>query len=201
MKAESRDQRRDEIMDRAVEVLAERGYRDTSMLEVARRTAASKQTLYAWFGDKQGLFAAIIRRNAQGVQQGLEEQLDSSATTESVLEAFGEALLTLLLGDGAIAINRAAIAEARSDPSLAHTLASAGRKATLPVFIDFLEQCQACGDLVLDSPSEAAEDFLGLLLGDLQTRRLLGVLPAPSRVEIEARADRATRLFLQLYRT
>ena len=65
MKAASRDQRRDEILDHAVEVLAERGYRDASMLEIAKRAAASKETLYAWFGDKQGLFEAAIRRNAR----------------------------------------------------------------------------------------------------------------------------------------
>ena len=102
MKAESREQRREEIMDVAVEVLAERGYRDTSMLEVARRSSASKETLYAWFGDKRGLFEAVIRRNALAVQTVLACHLEGNAPAERVLMDFGCALLELLLGESAI---------------------------------------------------------------------------------------------------
>ena len=199
MKAASRNQRRDEIMDVAVEVLAERGYRDASMLEVARRASASKETLYAWFGDKRGLFEAIIRRNAQAVQTVLARHLEGHAPTERVLMDFGGALVELLLGDSAVAINRAAISEARSDPALAQTLASAGREATLPAFIQFLELRRERGSLRIESPAEAAEDFLGLLLGDTQIRRLLDLLPTPRKAQVKARAARATQIFLRLY--
>ncbi len=199
MKAASLNQRRDEIMDIAVEILTERGYRDTSMLEVAKRASASKETLYAWFGDKRGLFEAVIQRNAQAVQTVLAHHLAGNAPAERVLMAFGCALLELLLGDGAVAINRAAISEARADPTLAQTLASAGREATLPAFIQFLELHRKRGVLRIDTPSEAAEDFLGLLLGDTQVRRLLGLLSAPRKAQINARAARATHAFLRLY--
>ena len=162
MKPTTRDRRRDEILDAAVEVLAEGGYRDASMLEIAKRASASKETLYAWFG---------------------------------------RALFGLLLGDSAVAINRAAISEARAEPRLAETLARAGRDATLPAFLRYLERQQARGTLQLDTtPEEAAEVYLGLLLGDRQVRRLLGRIPAPSKKEIDARAAAATTYFLRLYR-
>jgi AcrR family transcriptional regulator len=181
------------------EVLSEKGYRDASMLEVARRASASKETLYAWFGDKRGLFEAVIRRNAEAVQAVLARHLEGDASTEVVLVEFGRALLELLLGDGAVAINRAAISEARSDPRLAQILASTGRDATLPNFIRFLELHREQGALRLEAPSEAAETYLGLLLGDTQIRRLLGLLPAPKKAQIEARALRAAKNFLRLY--
>lgn len=199
MKAASRDKRRDEIMNVAIDVLAERGYRDASMLEVARRASASKETLYAWFGDKRGLFEAVIRRNAQSVQAVLARHLEGDASTERVLMDFGRALLQLLLGDSAVAINRAAISEARSDPSFARILARAGREATLPGFVRFLELCQDQGTLSMEDPAEAAEDYLGLLLGDIQIRRLLGVSAVPRKGQIEARAARAAKSFLRLY--
>jgi hypothetical protein len=121
------------------------------------------------------------------------------APTELVLVDFGRALLQLLLGDSAVAINRAAISEATSDPGLAQTLSKAGRDATLPSFIRFLEQRRKPGDLRMEAASEAAEDYLGLLLGDTQIRRLLGLLAAPKKARIEARAARAARNFLRLY--
>lgn len=188
-------------MDIAVEVLSERGYRDASMLEVARRASASKETLYAWFGDKQGLLEALINRNAQRVQSVLAGHLDGKASPQRLLVEFGCALLDLLLGDSAVALNRAAISEAKSDPTLARLLASAGRQSVLPSFIRLLEMHAESGALKLDDPPRAAEDFLGLLLGDAQVRRLLGVMVPPGKAQIAARSTRATRAFLKLYAT
>jgi len=199
MKAASRDKRRDEILKVAVVVLSERGYHNASMLEVARRASASKETLYAWFGDKRGLFEAVIRRNAQAAQAVLAGHLEGDAPVEHVLVDFGRALLQLLLGDSAVAINRAAISEARSDSRLAQILTSAGREATMPSFIRFLELQRKRGALKVEDPSQAAEDFLGLLLGDTQIRRLLGLVAAPKKAQIEARAARAAKNFLRLY--
>ncbi len=199
MKEETRAKRRDVILDVAIEVLAERGYRDMTMLEVARRARASKETLYAWFGDKRGLFEALITRNAAVVQQVMADQLETEAPPKKALNAFGTALLTLLMGESAVALNRAVIAEAASDPALAKTLVAAGRQATLPAFTRYLEDQAAQGHLTVTSSAEAAEDFIGLLLGDIQVRRLLGVERAPSKAQIAARAAAATEKFLRLH--
>lgn len=201
MKTTTRDRRRDQILDVAVQVLVERGYRDTTMLEVARRAAASKETLYAWFGNKTGLFEAVIRRNAEAVQAVLSTHLEDATPPQRVLEDFGRALLALLLGDSAVAINQAAISEAHCDPVLAECLARSGRDATLPAFIGFLKRQCDLGVLRADRPQQAAEDFLGLLLADLQVRRLLGLVPAPEAAEVADRAARASRAFLSLYGT
>jgi AcrR family transcriptional regulator len=182
-----------------VALLSERGYRDTSMLEIARRASASKETLYAWFGDKLGLLEALTRRNAQTVQGVLTRHLDGNAPPERLLFEFGSALLQLLLGDSALAMNRAAISEVNSDPSLADTLAGAGRQAVLPIFVQLLDAHGKRGALKLDDPSQAAEDFLGLLLGDTKVRRILGLMPPPKKAQIETRAARATRAFMRLY--
>ena len=199
MKAVARARRRDRILDMAVDVLAERGYRDTTMLEVARRASASKETLYAWFGDKPGLFQAVIRRNADGVRVVLDGHLDGDAPVESALADFGRALAGLLLGESAVAINRAAISEVRSSPALARNLIETGRDATLPGLIRHLERCRAQGALEIDDPEDAAETFIGLLLGDAQIRRLLDGIDAPRGTEIERRARRAARMFVALY--
>ena len=199
MKAENRAKRRDHMLDVAVEVLAGHGYRDANMLEVARRARASKETLYAWFGDKRGLFEAVIERNAAAVQAVMATQWERDGPVEDALEAFGRALLSLLVGESAVALNRAAISEAVSDPRLAETLVASGRQATLPAFIRFLETRTARGELEIVAPGAAAEDFLGLLLGDLQIRRLLGVTAAPGDAQIKARAKAATEKFLKLY--
>lgn len=44
--------------------IVQHGYDDTSMAQIAARAGASKETLYAWFGDKSGLIQALIESNA-----------------------------------------------------------------------------------------------------------------------------------------
>lgn len=199
MADDPRERRRNEIMDAALAVLSQKGYRDASMLDVARRAAASKETLYAWFGDKQGLFEALIRRNAAVVQAVLDRHLDGDEPLEAMLTEFGAALLRLLLSDGAVAINRAAVSEAMSEPALARTLAAAGRDAVLPNFTRLLQRHAVTGRLAVTDADRAAQDFLGLLLGDVQVRRLLGVAPEPSAAAIAERARHAADAFLKLH--
>ena len=199
MKESARAGRRDRILDVAVATLAEYGYRDTTMLEVARRASASKETLYAWFGNKPGLFQAVIQRNADAVRRVVAEHLEGDAPVEAALADFGNALAGLLLGESAVAINRAAISEARTAPTLARILSESGREATLPVFVRYLERCRSRGVLQCDDPEEAAETFIGLLLGDAQVRRLLGVMAMPPSAHLKSRAKLASRKFLVLY--
>ena len=199
MKEATREQRRDRILDVAVETLAEYGYRDTTMLEVARRASASKETLYAWFGNKPGLFQAVIQRNAEAVRDVVEGHLDGDESVEEALADFGHALAGLLLGESAVAINRAAISEVRTAPTLARILSESGREATLPDFTRYLERCRARGLLDFEDSGEVAETFIGLLIGDAQVLRLLGVMAAPGSAELQNRAKLAGSKFLLIY--
>jgi len=199
VKRSSHTPRRGHILDVAAEVLAERGYRDTTMLEVAKRASASKETLYTWFGDKLGLFEAVIRRNAVRVRVALNGNLDRDTPVETALTDFGRALATHVLCDNAVSISRAAISEACSGPALANSLAKVGRDPIRRAFGQYMEQCHARGLLNVEDTDEAVDTFVGLLLGDFQTRRLLGYVDAPCEADIEGRATRAVQFFIRHY--
>src|ERR671917_2547993 len=76
-------ERREEILKVALSVLAERGYRGTSMLKIAERSQASKETLYAWFGDKRGLFEELVSWQAERVDAALAPSLERDAADPS----------------------------------------------------------------------------------------------------------------------
>ena len=76
-------ERREEILNVALSVLAERGYRGASMLQIARRAQASKETLYAWFGDKRGLFEELVRWQAERVDAVITPNLVSDGDEPS----------------------------------------------------------------------------------------------------------------------
>src|ERR671910_887177 len=70
---------REVVLDAVVKLLVERGYQGTTMAAVAERAGSSKETLYAWFASKQGLFTALIRRQAEAANQAVAAALDGDA--------------------------------------------------------------------------------------------------------------------------
>lgn len=193
-------ERREEILTVALSVLAERGYAGASMGEVAARARASKETLYAWFGDKRGLFEELVRWQAERVEGVLARHFEGDAgETAPVLRGFAEELLRLLLGERSVVINRVAISEAPTDPTFARVLAASGRGAVVPKLMLYLESQRERGRLDFEDAREAAEVLIGLTMGDQQIRRLLGVLPAPEGAQVQSRAQVAVARFLTLY--
>ncbi|WP_372990533.1 TetR/AcrR family transcriptional regulator, partial [Sulfitobacter sp.] len=111
MRAETRTHRQEQIEVAAYKLLEQKGFAGTSMQGIARLAKASNETLYNWYGDKQGLFKALVARNADEVKSLLEEELDAQRDALGILGLLGPRLLSLLLGPRAIALNRAAAAD------------------------------------------------------------------------------------------
>jgi AcrR family transcriptional regulator len=193
-------ERRKEILEVALTVLAERGYRGASMREIAVRSRASKETLYAWFGNKKGLFEELVRWQAERVDAVIAPNLERDGDDPSdVLRGFALELQRLLLGERSVVINRVAISEATSDPTFARILATKGRGSVVPKLERYLEGQRERGRLEFEEAGTAIDTLIGLAIGDQQVRRLLGVLPMPEPEQIEARAERAMRAFLMLF--
>lgn len=193
-------ERRQRIEAAAYEVLAEVGYRSASILAIARRARASNETLYQWYGNKQGLFLALVQANARSIHDQLDAPSASSALV--ALQALGPALLEMVTSDRAICLNRAAAAEVSDTGALGRSIADGGRDAVIPRLIDLLQRLRA--DRVIDwgpggDVAAAAETYVALLIGDWQIRRVIGVMPRPTRARIAARAGQALRQFLQLH--
>ncbi len=189
MRAETKFHRQQEIEIAAYTLLEKHGYAGTSMQGIARMAKASNETLYNWYGDKQGLFKALVARNAAEVKDLLEQELLAGRDPLIILAHFGPKLLALLLGERAIALNRAAAADASG--ALGAALAEAGRGAVVPLLLQVLESAKHTGQLVFEHSPQAAVLYLDLLVGDLQIRRVIGTVAAPTPDFCCQRSDRA----------
>ena len=187
------EERRQRVLDAAFAVLIERGYQRTTMLAVARRAGASKETLYSWFGSKQGLFTAMIQRQSAAMNRRLRDSLAGDEDLETTLTALAADMLELLLGERALALNRAAM----SEPELAAALLEHGRHATGPLVEEYLAREISQGRLPAVDPAEAFRVFYGLLIQDQQIRALLGDTSL-NRAAIDEQARFTVRRFLLL---
>ena len=85
---------RQRILDAAFSAFMERGFAETSTLEIATRARVSKRELYALVGSKQEMLAACIGERARRLQMpaGLGEPHDRESLART-LETLGTRLL------------------------------------------------------------------------------------------------------------
>lgn len=197
MRDENRSIRQDQIEQAAYAVLDAKGYGGTSMLAIAKAAKASNETLYNWYGDKTGLFAALVRRNAAEVKALLEDQIAAGGDAADTLARVGPVLLRLVTSDRAVALNRAAAADPTGE--LGRVLAAEGRETVAPLIAQVIAQGREQGRFAFDDLAMACETWLGLLIGDIQIRRVVGRMPQPGQEALAARADAALRNFLSLF--
>ena len=190
---------RELVLDATFDLLVERGYQGTTMAAVAERAGSSKETLYAWFGSKQGLLAALLRRQAEAADQAVTAAFDggppAAPDPAATLTAFATSLLRQLLGERSVALNRAAIADTGGE--LAAVLLAQGRHRTGPIVEAYLARLADGGQLRVDDPAEAFRLLFGLVVQDLQIRVLLGE-PPPGPAALAALARVAVERFLAL---
>lgn len=195
MRDETREKRQKDIAMAAYALLETNGYAGTSMLSVAKAAKASNETLYRWYGDKQGLFAAMVQDNAAETRHLLNDALQGHKNPMDTLRTVAPVLLGMLVGDRAILLNRAAAAEPTGD--LGAVIAKCGRDAVLPLLDRLIGQI--CDHLRTNVSQDTARDwFLSLLIGDLQIRRAIGTLPPLEKAQIRDRASHALIAFVTL---
>lgn len=185
--------RRAAVLDAALAELLDHGAEGLRMQAVAARAGSSKETLYHWFGNRQGLLAALVEHQSEQVNAAVATAIDRPADPRAALGAIARDLLSLLVGDVSIALNRAAMTSA----PLAEVLLRHGRHTTGPLVESFLGRMAAEGGLRIEDPAEAFRLLYGLVVRDTQIRVLLGER-APGEDEIRAQADAAVDRFLVL---
>lgn len=191
--------RRDVVLESALALLVAGGERAITTAGVARAANCSKESLYKWFGDRDGLLAAMItcqaskvridpRPPGEGGRAGFRAQLVGVATN----------LLTVLAGEVSLALNRLAIGAARPDgAALGHLVLEHGRAPIEARLSALLLEGREAGFIAFENSHEASATLYGLVVRDMHVRLLLGE-DAP-QTPAQPRAEEAVDQFLRLF--
>ena len=184
------------ILEAAFSAFMERGFAETSTLEVATRARASKRELYAEFGSKQEMLLACIKARAERLRLPVDlPDIIDRDTLQQALVAFGTQLLREVSDPTVVAAFRIAISEAIRTPEVAQTLADVAMAASREALREIMRRAIDARLLGGGAP-EMAEHFFGLLWGSRLLGLLLNIAERPSAREIAARAERAASVFL-----
>jgi len=191
------------VLEAALALLVEGGDKGFTTARLAKAANCSKESLYKWFGDRNGLLAAMITYQASKV--GVAGRLGARPGAEDLrkqLSGFAADLLTVLSGPTSLALNRISIGEAgREDAQLGKLLIERGRRAIEQRAMRMLEAGRQAGLIEFDNRDEAFNALYGLIVGDMHVRMLLGdSVPLIAGPDALARhASRAIDQFLRLY--
>lgn len=159
--------KRERMLECALGVFVANGYVGTSTDQLAAAASVSKQTLYKEFGDKQGVFTALIRGECERVHNPfvpLLQQMADVPTAAVGVHLLAEQFTGSILDPRVQQLRRLVIAEAARFPDLGLLYWERG-------FVPMLEALARCfatladrGLLTVPDPRSAANHFAGMLL-------------------------------------
>jgi len=82
---------REKILDAAIRLFSHRGYRGTSVADIAKEAGVAKSAVFWYFGTKDGLLEMVVKKLVSG---SVQQMIDEILTTEDADEA--DLLNTLL---------------------------------------------------------------------------------------------------------
>ena len=200
--------RQHEVLAAVLDLMVEEGD-GFSLAKVCRRASCSKETLYNWFGDRDGLLTATVQWQASKVKMpGLDAAGVTAQTLRAALTAFAVSWLEVITSDVSAALNRLAVSHAGMGAG-SGTVSAKGRLGEIvlengplamrrrlkPMFVAGEE----AGLLAFDHCEMAIRTFFGLVVADWQIRKLLGEATRPSATGVRQTAERAVEEFLLLY--
>lgn len=181
------------ILAAATEVFFDLGYGRASMDQVLAKAGGSKRTLYNHFRSKEDLFAAIVTSVSDRVLAALRPALGGGI--RETLVTMGVGYLRVLVSPDGLALYRAMVSEAPHFPELARTFFDNGPGRASRYLADFLQEKKLEGVLSVDDTQCAAEQFLGMVRGDLHLATVLSNRKPTDR-QIDIAVEYAVETFL-----
>jgi AcrR family transcriptional regulator len=131
--------RRQAFLQAAREVFLEQGYEAASVNDVVRRAGGSLATLYAQFGNKEGLFQAVTQDQHERFARAMTPESVDHLPLEAGLQAIGEHYVHALLTPENLAFFRIVVGEGRKFPEQLQRYIYTGAERVRAVIARFLE--------------------------------------------------------------
>ena len=196
------EERREAIIEAAIQLFAEMGYERASMNELVKRLGGSKGTIYGYFSSKEELFVAVVRASATGHLDDAIGELASGAVAgqaglESTLLRFAERMLLVTLNDErSLAVYRMVVAESgRSD--VGQLFYDSGPRECMSALAQLFASAMERGELRKADPRVTASQFTSLVTAEVQLRIYQRDPPLLTLRQVRQMAKSAVELFFR----
>ena len=186
--------KREAILDAAVEEFQEHGLYGANMDRIAERAPASKRTVYKYFRTKEELFQAAVSVTLEQISTLKKIHYDSGRGLEDQLADFAQAKASIAENPTWLGLMRVALAAFIQDPYLLKTTLGKAEEGE-DTLVTWLKAAQADGRLGVPNVELAAKMFWSMSAGVLLWPQVLHSPMDPSIREILK--GELVRLFLR----
>ena len=189
------------ILAAARQMFATQGYEGTSMDQIAAEAGVSKLTVYSHFGDKEALFAAVVRAHCETqLPPALFEPTAGTPLRERLLAIAG-AFYAMVTTPESVAGHRMLCTPQLAGSALSRLFWEAGPQRVHDDFAALLERRIAAGELEIEDVPRAAGQFFALLKGEPHARRVFGCCDGKAEAAdvVQAHLAASVDLFLRAY--
>ncbi len=191
------EMRRAAFLDAAQDVFLEQGFEAANMSEIVRRAGGSLATLYSQFGDKEGIFLAMLETRMKAITATLEVELQAHTPVEAGLRRIGEQFAGKLVEPNSLELYRLIVGMAKKYPDIADTFMQLGPNKVRAGLAAYLQDRADAGEIPQSDQFEILGSlFLDMVRSPLQSRALLNSNVRPSYADVRTSVDRAVDMFL-----
>lgn len=185
--------RRHAFLQAAREVFLEQGYEAASVNDVVRRAGGSLATLYAQFGNKEGLFFAVLQEQHERFMRAMTPEAVDHLSLEEGLKAIGVRYLSALLERDNLAFYRLMLGEGRKFPEqMQRYISTAGADKVLDTLARFFK----ARDVMPGNEMQGSSYLLSLWPSRHHYRSLADDAYKVTAADIEEHVGRANAFFL-----
>lgn len=192
----SADERRGQLIAAAGEMFLQKGYRATTVDDIAQCAGMSKKTVYQIFSSKTELFDALLTEWLAPITIPVES--DGRPPREVLTDALCR-LVNFALSERNISMTRLLIAETSQSEDIAMALERQGIGHGKRALDQWLASEALLGTFKIDDPEDAANGLFFTAAGDFLLGLLLRTRPRPSVEDVAARVERAVAVFFQQF--
>ena len=175
--------RRKAILAAAQTVFFQKGYTATSLDEIIKLGGGSRRSIYSEFGNKRGLFNALLADVSNSIYTILDALDSSPMTTAELLSRVGE-LLMEQLATTEYNFMRIAVMESLSSPEITRLYHENGPMKIEEKVAALLEEASDRDTVGIADCRVASRLFIGMLREEVYTRLLLQQQASPSIASI-----------------
>jgi TetR/AcrR family transcriptional regulator, mexJK operon transcriptional repressor len=148
-----------QILQGALPEFLQHGYSGTSMDRIAKSAGVSKQTLYSYYSDKNGLFTALIEHITSQIESVWSESL--TGKPRLVLRKIADKILTGIQTKEYLNFVRLIVAESQKRPDLSQLYLNSTAKPAIQYLTRYFQDCPQVN---LKDPEATAKIFIDSLM-------------------------------------
>lgn len=188
-----------QVLEGARTVFLRDGFEGASVDDIAREAGVSKATLYNYFPDKRILFLEVAKAECCRQESACDQMIALSQPPAQALRAAAERMMRIFLSPFGRNVFKVCVAEADRFPELGREFWESGPARMRAKMIAYFHQSIERGELAIDDPELAADQFGELCKADLFPKLMFGIQDHFSDAEIARVADGAVATFMARY--